>query len=217
MKFRPNDLDNCRVRCDIISHLACMAESFALFLLRDSITPRSIIHPHSAAPRARRRKEEICVIQAMINQELSLSYPEGFHVMDAEELRKVYLDDNPDRWGIWDLERHIILAVYWHRSNALLSALAGAKDVARSTEKRLRKGLRANGYRFGGFFLEDLMGLEVPGFRYSYRVGDVAQAAETLVLKRKEICYTIYCYAREALAEASRPVFAEVLRSMRLP
>ena len=154
--------------------------------------------------------------QALIHNELSLSYPDGFHVMDREEMRTLYQDENPDRWGIWDQERHIILTVLWHDSNPVLAALAGAKDVARTTEKRLKRGMEAHGYRLGGFFQRPLCGLEAHGFRYSYQVGDVTQAAETLVLKRENTCFTIYYYAREELELASRPVYEEVLRSMRL-
>ena len=154
--------------------------------------------------------------QALIHNELSLSYPDGFHEMDREEMKNLYLDDNPDRWGIWDQERHIILTVFWHDSNPILASLAGAKDVAKSTEKRLKRGLKNHGYRFGEFYQTQLCGLEAHGFRYSYRIGEVVQAAEALVLKRKTACYTIYYYAREEQNPGSRPVFEQVLRSMRL-
>ena len=153
--------------------------------------------------------------RAVIHNELNMFFPDGFHEMDREELKKLYLDDNPHRWGIRDQERHIVIAVFWHETNALLSALAGAKDVAKSTEKKLRKGMERYGYRCDGFFSETLCGEEAPGFRYTYRLGDVTQAAEILILKRKTVCYTIYYYAREELASVSRPVFEEILRSMR--
>ena len=154
---------------------------------------------------------------ALIHNELSLSYPDGFHEMDPEEMKRLYQDDNPDRWGIWDQERHIIVAVLWHDSNAFLAALAGAKDVAKSTEKRLKKGLKNHGYQFGGFYQADLCGRDAWGLRYSYHIGDVVQASEALVLKRKSTCYTIYYYAREELDQISRPVFESILRSIRLP
>ena len=154
--------------------------------------------------------------QAVIRNELTLSYSDGFREMDREELKRVYQDETPDRWGIWDQERHIIVAVFWHESHALLSALAGANDVAKSTEKKLRKGLKRYGYCCDGFFSEALCGEEAPGFRYTYQIGDVTQTAEVLVLKRKTTCYTIYYYAREDLAAASRPVFAEILDTMKI-
>ena len=154
--------------------------------------------------------------QALIHGQLSLSYPDGFREMGREEMKALYQDDNPDRWGLWDQDRHIIVAVLWHDSSPVLAALAGAKDVAKTTEKRLKRGMKAHGYRFGGFFQTELCGLEAHGFRYSYQVGEVTQAAETLVLKRKNTCFTIYYYAREELDLVSRPVYEEMLRSLRL-
>ena len=153
---------------------------------------------------------------ALIHNELSLSYPDGFHEMDPEEMKRLYQDDNPDRWGIWDQERHIIVAVLWHDSNAFLAALASAKDVAKSTEKRLKRGMKNHGYQFGGFYQAEVSGLEAHGFRYSYHVGDVVQTAEALVLKRKNTCYAVYYYAREELAQVSRPVFERILQSIKL-
>ena len=154
--------------------------------------------------------------RALIHDELSLSYPDGFHEMDRAEMKRLYQDDNPDRWGIWDQERHIIIAVLWHDTNAFLSALASAKDVAKTTEKRLKRGMKSHGYQFGGFYQTELCGQEAHGFRYSYHIGDVVQTAEALVLKRKTTCYTIYYYAREELAPVSRPVFESILQSMKL-
>ena len=77
--------------------------------------------------------------QALIHGQLSLSYPDGFREMGREEMKALYQDDNPDRWGIWDQDRHIIVAVLWHDSSPALAALAGAKDVAKTTEKRLKR------------------------------------------------------------------------------
>ena len=154
--------------------------------------------------------------QAVIHGQLFLVYPDGFHVMDVEELNQAFLDDNPNRWGIWDRERHIIIAVFWHESSAILSALAGAKDVAKSTEKRLRKGLKRYGYESRGSFTTTLCGQETCGFRYAYRVGDVFQSAETVILKHGTCCYTIYYYAREEKDLVSYPVYEQVLRSLRL-
>ena len=38
----------------------------------------------------------------IINQEISIGVPDGFHIMSAEELTKVYVTSDPKRWGIWD-------------------------------------------------------------------------------------------------------------------
>ncbi len=88
--------------------------------------------------------------------------------------------------------------------------------MAKSTEKRLHRSLRQYNYQCGGFFQRALCGRETTGFRYAYRLGDVKQTAEAIILKEKTVCYTIYYYTREELSPASRPVFEAVLDSMEL-
>ena len=42
----------------------------------------------------------------IINQEISIGVPDGFHIMSKEELTKIYVTNDPNRWGIWDHDRH---------------------------------------------------------------------------------------------------------------
>ncbi len=42
---------------------------------------------------------------------VEVEVPDGFNVMNAEELRQVYQSEDPNRWGMRDKERHIILTV----------------------------------------------------------------------------------------------------------
>ena len=51
--------------------------------------------------------------KATVNDLMSIEVPEGFHTMSAEELRQAYRDDNPDLWGMWDQERHVMVSVMW--------------------------------------------------------------------------------------------------------
>lgn len=151
--------------------------------------------------------------QVLVNNELSLSYPDGFHIMDGAELAQAYQNSNPNRWGIWDKDRHLIVSVFWHRTNRLLVSLADAKSVAKSTERKLRKGLKSHGYSFHGFYERELCGQRTHGFHYQYQVGDVVQSGETIILKHGSLCYTIYCYTRKDTQLAGDPVFEEILRS----
>ncbi|MBQ3404308.1 MAG: hypothetical protein IJG63_02680 [Oscillospiraceae bacterium] len=156
--------------------------------------------------------------KALINNELSLSYPDGFQLMDREELKNAYLDDNPDRWGIRDGERHGLISVWWHESGQMLSSFArhfgGVKSIAKSIEAKLRKGFRRNNYKFGGFFPTQLCGEEAHGLRYEYSVGDIAQYAETIVVQHKNRCYTVYYYARKDGDPSNHRLFEDILSSM---
>lgn len=152
--------------------------------------------------------------ETIINQELRLAYPEGFAPIDREELDRLYQDENHNRWGIRDRDRHVIVTVFWHRTNALLVSLADAKSIAKATEGKLRRGLKQHGYQFEGFFPTEVCGVATQGFRYSYRVEDVDQVGEIIILKRKAVCYTLYYYARKESALEGYPLFEEILRSL---
>ena len=40
------------------------------------------------------------MVKTIINEEVLLSYPDGFEEMDSEQLKEAFLDDIPNRWGI---------------------------------------------------------------------------------------------------------------------
>jgi len=157
---------------------------------------------------------------ALINGSLRLTYPDGFHEMDGDELRRAFGDQTPDRWGIWDTDRHIIVSVAWHESNARLSRLASTKALAKRVQKHAAKTYAKQGYRAGGLFGIELCGAEAWGFDYRYDVGDIGQVGKALVLKHLEgstcCCYTVYYHAREELAVASAEVLQAIMASMRI-
>ena len=90
--------------------------------------------------------------KATVNDLFSIEVPEGFHTLSAEELRQAYLDDNPDRWGMWDQERHVMVTVMWKEYSRLMMMLADVKGICRKNEQIAAKGYGNNGYECGGFF-----------------------------------------------------------------
>ena len=83
--------------------------------------------------------------KATVNGLMSIEIPEGFHTMSAEELRQAYRDDNPDRWGMWDQERHVMVTVMWKEYSRLLMMLADLKAICRKNEQSAAKGYGNNG------------------------------------------------------------------------
>ena len=149
----------------------------------------------------------------IINKELAVTVPEGFTVLDAAQLKELYRDDNPDRWGARNEDKHITLAVFYHKSGGLLSTIAGLKDVVKGTETKLKKGLSANGYKKIGEISETLGGLPAMGFTYTYAVQGIDQLGEVYTIKKDKVVYTVYTYTRPELEEASKPVIREFLDS----
>ena len=76
---------------------------------------------------------------ARIHHELEIAYPDGFHLMSAEELQQAYKSDYPNMWGIRDEDRHIIIAIFWKESNELLTKLVNAKSQAKRVENSWRR------------------------------------------------------------------------------
>ena len=155
-----------------------------------------------------------------IHEELTLEVPESFRELPAQELDQLYGGSNPNRWGAWDEEQHIILAVFWHENSGLLGLLtnvADAKAVAESNEIKMKKAMGGSGYRREGFFPAQVAGKPAYGFRYSYRAGDVPQVGEAISFFRDKTCYTLYYYARLDQDEPRcREVFRAVLQSAAL-
>ena len=148
------------------------------------------------------------------NGEVLISCPEGFMALGEAELDALYLDENHDRVGISDKERHITVCLFWHRSNPILSKLANAKDVCVSTEKRLRNRMSKHGYVFESFFERSVCGQEGQGFRHTYVLQDIEYTSEIIVFKKGNVCYTLYTYARTENMEGCRPVLDGIVDSM---
>ena len=115
------------------------------------------------------------------NGEVLISCPEGFMALGEAELDALFLDNNHNRIGISDKERHMMVCLFWHRSNQILSKLANAKDVCVSTEKRLRHRMSKHGYVFEAFFERSVCGQEGRGFRHTYVLQDIDYTSEIIV------------------------------------
>ena len=153
---------------------------------------------------------------ALINNELSLSYPDSFQVMNEDDMRKAFQDDNPCRFCIRDTDRHLLVSVLWHKSGRLLSAIADPKSVAQGTDAKLKKALKNSRYQNTGYFQRELCGKKTTGFTYEYVVSDIPMSSEVVVLKHKEVCYTIYWYARKSNPASDHQIFEDILQSVSL-
>ena len=80
-----------------------------------------------------------------LNNDLKLSYPDGFHVMTEEELKKYKYFEGAPGFCIEDPERHIIISVSWRQANPFVAMIAGTADVARNMEARIRKPMKKFG------------------------------------------------------------------------
>ena len=142
---------------------------------------------------------------------LSLTWPEGFHVMDETERSKLRFLTVGEGAGLSDPERHMIVTLGHQRAGGFSAALLSTKDLAKNMEKQISKSMAALGCRTESRKQRTIGGKEAHGFRYSYTVQDVGMTGETYVIKDgKEIWY-LHVYMRTALLEESLPVWNEML------
>ena len=91
------------------------------------------------------------MVKAIINDEVILSYPDGFEEMDREQLKAAFLDDNPNRWGIKDEKRHMMVTVLWNRTNMLSAMITGPGTIADSAEHKMKVSLSKSQYKNNGY------------------------------------------------------------------
>ena len=148
---------------------------------------------------------------ALIDDTLRVSYPEGFHVMDEQEMQEAYKNDNPCRWCIRDKERGMMLSVFWFKSFALLVRIADAKAAVRKIASSMEKALGGMNYERGDLYARDICGQKAWGFGYEYTLNEVDQHCEVIMLKNKSSTYTVYYYSDKDKDEENRIVFEEFL------
>ena len=154
--------------------------------------------------------------KAKVNDLFSIEVPEGFHTMSTEELRKAYRDENPNRWGMWDQERHVMVTVMWQEYSRLVMMLADTKAICRKNEQIASKGYANNGYVSDGFFSVKVDGEKAEGYRFSYSVDGVEQSAETILFKLEKTIFTITCGGRRENRETDRELFDRIIDGISL-
>ncbi len=149
--------------------------------------------------------------ELLLNNELKFTYPEGFHVMTEEERRQQSQPLNGSWEGFSDPERHVIMTVGWKQIPGFSAKLLSGKDIARNSEKYLRKVMKPYGYRLEQYYERTAAGIETNGFSYSYTVQGIAMTGYCYELKRNKSVYYFHFYTRTELKEENQKVLDEIL------
>ena len=148
-----------------------------------------------------------------LNDSLTLSWPDGFHVMNEEERKKLtFYGDGPSE-VISDPERHIIVSVGWKPLGGFAGMLLGTRDIAKTMEKKLSRPMQAYGWRSGGALTKAVDGEKAEGFCYEYETQGIGMYGESYAVKREKTLYYLHFYARKALQSESLKVWDAILAS----
>ena len=147
-----------------------------------------------------------------INNELNLTYPDGFFVMDEEALTK-YFRTPQDRWGVYNEAEHIILSVSWKKAG-ILSFFHDAESVLIDIEGRMRR--RLLNYQRVTEYKMNIAKNKAYGVRFEYRVNDarIVHVGDLISFKYKNKYYLIHYITRKENAGSARESFKATLDSI---
>ncbi len=148
----------------------------------------------------------------VLNDELNVSFPEGFHEMDPEERKNLNFLEEGEGSCFKDPDRHILVSIGWKTINGFASMMLSAKDIAGNMEKTFAQAMASTGYRFVDH-LEKKAGT-LPGFRYAYTAQGIGMTGESFILKHGKTVYYLHVYVRTELLEESLAVTDAILDSV---
>ena len=109
-----------------------------------------------------------------LNDRLTLSLSDGFHVMDEAERKKLtFYGDGPCE-VIADPDQHIVVSIGWKPLGGVFGMLVNAKDM----EKKLVQPMRSYGWRAGGALTKVVNGERAESFSYEYEVQGIGMYGE---------------------------------------
>lgn len=148
-----------------------------------------------------------------INNEINMTYPDGFKEMGEEELKK-HFGSAVNRWGAFDADKHIVLSVGWKKAG-FFGFMKDAETYQIELESRLRRCL-LNYQRIDSFKTKIAGKKKANGIRFEYRVNDSVSvhAGDVFIFKNKKWFYAVYYITRKNHAAEHLPAFEEVLKSI---
>lgn len=146
-----------------------------------------------------------------LHDELKLPCPDGFHVMDEAERARFHFSVKDSGACLSDPERHMLVSAAWTQFSGLTTLLLSDRDLAKRTERDIRKSMQGFGYQLGAFLHRNVGGRIAEGFCYTYTAQRTAMYGESCVLKSGKALFNFHLYARDALKAESLPVWETLL------
>ena len=149
----------------------------------------------------------------MIGDKLTLSYPDGFHIMDSVEKSNMQFFDGSTGECLSDPERHILISIGAKPIGGIFSFLVNAKDAAKKMEASIRKPMQKYGYLLNRFAEKSVGGKKAEGFSYEYASQGTDMYGESYVIKYDRKLYYLNLYAHRELLSESLDIWNMVLSS----
>ncbi len=150
----------------------------------------------------------------ILNNELKVTFPETFHVMNEEELKKLRFLAKGDGVVLSDPERHIRISVAWKKIGAFSGLVLTSGDVAKCMRRSIRKAMAAYRFRAEEPVRTELGGKRADGLTFEYEAENVQMVSESLVVKNRRTLYYFHFYTRAEEQSRNRDIWDQVLASV---
>ncbi len=150
----------------------------------------------------------------LLNQELSIKFPDSFHQMTEEELSKLAFMEKGAGICMSDPSAHIIITVGWKNIGKFAGFVLNTNDIAKNMKKEIETALASFSYRFEMNEEIKVGGVPARGISYQYQPKEgIVMAGESVVVKRKSILYYFHFYTRTELSESNQDTWLKILSS----
>ena len=147
-------------------------------------------------------------------KDMSILCPEGFHVMDKEELKTMNFLEG-EGVCLSDPERHMIVTLGVKQVNGFTSMMMNERDIAKNMETAIRRAQEPYGYKLVDHFKRKIGGKDALGFGYEYASQEVEMYGESYSLKDGKVITYYHMYSRRGLKDENLQVWKEMLESVR--
>ena len=149
-----------------------------------------------------------------LNDEIKIGYPDGFHVMDSEELKNVRLVVVGPVVCLKDPDRHVIITAGCKEINGFSAFILKQKDIAKKMEVDIRFAQKMYGYKRTGSFQREIGGDLADGFGYTYKAQGIDMYGESFAVKKAKKIFYYHFYVRQEFREKNIRVWEEILASV---
>ncbi len=156
--------------------------------------------------------------EVLLNEELSFTYPDGFRVLEAAEVSRLFSANGLERWAIWDEDRRAIFCLQWRTVRGIAAALVHPKNHVRRVVMRARASYRGEECEASPLSACTVAGEPAYEASFTYSELGVRQRARVMAFKHSHkgstTVYTLYFYTRESDVESNGAVLRSLLSTM---
>lgn len=149
----------------------------------------------------------------VLGDKLTLSYPDGFHVLDSSGKSSMQFFGGSTGECLSDPERHILISIGWKPIGGISALLVNANDAAKKMEASIRKPMQSYGYRLNEFIAKNVGDNQAEGFNHEYESQGIGMYGESYVVKYDRNLYYLNFYARRERLNESLDIWNRIQSS----